>query len=78
MTARVSTSSKAGYCNFCNRHIHPWGGSPHEVIEMGGAGLLARICQPCVKEVMPLLVMFADVSPRNPTRNRYRNLSEKG
>ncbi len=48
-----------GYCNFCDRQITAHGGVPHAVLEMSGAGLLARICRPCAETLLPTLTLFA-------------------
>lgn len=50
----------AGHCNFCDRYITATGATPHEVLELSGVGLLARVCRACARELLPSLVRFAE------------------
>jgi hypothetical protein len=54
-----SRNNSVGGCNFCSRHITSDGGTPHAVLQLSGAGLLARVCQDCASELLPTLQAFA-------------------
>lgn len=47
-----------GGCNFCNRHFHSFGETPHAVVQLSGDGLLARLCQQCAEAILPTLQQF--------------------
>lgn len=66
-----SKRSTVGGCNFCDRWITPNGGVDHEVVEMSGAGLLARICRECARELMPVLAAFSGVTMKDARRSTF-------
>ena len=44
MEIKKGTKTKLGECNFCNRRNY------YVVYELGGKGVLVRVCNRCLKE----------------------------
>jgi hypothetical protein len=63
LTVQKATVTKVGSCNFCDRNIGPTGmtGLNDPVYELGGCGLRARLCVPCLRSLVGVVRMAGDL-----------------